>query len=242
MLRSVNMPQKQRKLPLYVQIKNKMIENIKRNFWSPGNPIPSETQLMQRYNVSRTTIRQAIRELVQDGILETQRGKATHVKQVPREEMGNSGIIHHELDGDFSVKVLRSEYVMDRYFAKRQLKLDEDDKVYFLERLRLSKGIPIGFQQLFAPPFIGEKVKHPATTTFDLFPVLGEHNIHYINIKENVSATNATQYEADLLGIISGEALIDIERNTIGIDQIPIEYCRTKYLPNFFNYKVEIGR
>ena len=63
-----------------------------------------------------------------------------------------------------------------------------------------------------------------------------------MNIQENVSASMATQHEADLLGIISGEALIDIERTTLGIDHNPIEYCRTIYLPDYFNYKVEIGR
>lgn len=230
------------KLPLYVQIKNKMVENIKNNIWRAGNPIPSESQMMQTYNVSRTTIRQAISDLVQVGILETQRGKATHVKQVPREEMSSSGVVHHELDGDFSVKVLRSGYMKERYFAKKQLNLPEDDEVFFLERLRLSKGIPIGFQQLETPSFMGEIIQDSAATNFDLFPVFGEHNIYYINIKENVSATNATQYEADILGVVSGEALIDIERITLGIDHIPIEYCRTKYLPVYFKYKVEIGR
>ncbi|QHE53486.1 GntR family transcriptional regulator [Pontibacillus sp. HMF3514] len=236
------MSNKQRKLPLYVQIKNKMVNNIKNGTWKPGEAVPSENQLIEQYNVSRTTIRQSIRELVQDGVLETRRGAPTRVREVPQEDIGNPGIVHHEIGDDMSVKLLRSGRNMDRYYAKGQLMLSEMDEVYFLERLRIADGKPIAYQQLFVPVSIGEKIKEDATEMFDIFPSLGRHDVHYKNIKETVSASNATQYEADLLGLIPGEALVDIERTTIGIDTMPIEYSRTKYVTSAFNYKVEIGR
>lgn len=236
------MSNKQRKLPLYIQIKNKMVNNVKNGIWNPGDSIPSENQLIERYNVSRTTIRQSIRELVQEGILETSRGAPTRVREIPQEDLGNPGIVHHELGNEMSVKVLRSGRNMDRYYAKNLLELSETDEVYFLERLRIADGKPIAYQQLFVPVSIGEKIKDDAPKEFDIFPTLGQFNIHFSNIKESVSASNATQYEADLLGLVPGEALIDIERTTLGIDSKPIEYSRTKYVTNAFNYRIEIGR
>jgi len=236
------MSNKQRKLPLYIQIKNKMVNNVKNGIWNPGDSIPSENQLIERYNVSRTTIRQSIRELVQEGILETSRGAPTRVREIPKEDLGNPGIVHHELGDEMSVKVLRSGRNMDRYYAKNLLELSETDEVYFLERLRIADGKPIAYQQLFVPISIGEKIKDDAPKAFDIFPTLGRFNIHYSNIKESVSASNATQYEADLLGLVPGEALIDIERTTLGLDSKPIEYSRTKYVTNAFNYRIEIGR
>ena len=234
---------KQRKLPLYVQIKNKLVNNIKEGVWQPGEAIPSESQLIEQYNVSRTTIRQAIQDLVQKNVLETRRGAPTRVRQEPQIELENPGIIHHELGKDFEVEVVRAEKLQENYYARYQLQLKEDNEdVFILERLRIADQKPIAFQQMFLPLSIGEKVREFSSEAFDIFPKLGEHNIHYTNIKELVSASNATRHEADLLGVAPGEALIVIERTTLGIHGSPIEYSRTKYLPPFFHYRVEIGK
>ena len=235
------MSKHQRMLPLYLQIKRKLVDRIKDNEWMPGDAIPSESQLMQSYNVSRTTIRQAIRDLANDGIIETHRGKVARVKQKPNDGMQNPGVLHHESGEKFSAKVLRSTYTVDHYFAKNQLQLENDEEVYFLERLRIADGTPIGFQQLFTPAHIGELIAGEAESWFDIFPLLGMHAVYYSAIKENVTATLANQYEADLLGIMSGDPLIDISRVTLGNDNRPIEYSRTKYVPIHFNYRIEIG-
>lgn len=235
------MSKPQRKLPLYLQVKRKLVDRIKDNEWVPGDPIPSESQLMQSYNVSRTTIRQAIRDLTNDGIIETRRGTVARVKQTPNDEMQNPGVLHHESGDKFSIKVLRSNYASDHYFAKSQLQMEDDEEVYFLERLRLADEIPIGFQQLFTPAYIGEILEGEAASWFDIFPVLGMNAVYYSTIKENITATLANQYEADLLGITSGDPLIDIRRVTLGNDSKPIEYSRTKYVPAHFNYRIEIG-
>lgn len=231
----------QRKIPLYMQVKRKLIDSIKENEWAPGDAIPSESQLMQRYNVSRTTIRQAIRDLSNDGIIETRRGAVARVKETPKDEGKDPGVVHHEAGDKFSLKVLRSKYVNDNYFAKHQLQIEDNEKVYFAERLRIADGIPIGFQQLFTPAYIGEILENDISSWFDIFPILGIHRVTYSTIKENVSATIATQHEADLLGIMGGEPLIDIWRVTLGTDNRPIEYSKTKYVPAHFDYRIEIG-
>ncbi|MCP3028902.1 GntR family transcriptional regulator [Halobacillus sp. A5] len=235
------MSKNQRKLPLYVQVKNKMIRNISEGVWSEEEAIPSESQLMEQYNVSRTTIRQAVRDLVQTGILETRRGAPTKVRRSPRENMNTSGVVHHELGERMTVKVLSEGFRPYHYFAAAQLICSEEEEIYELERLRLSDGRPIAIQHMFMPKKVGERVADQSNVIFDLFPQLGRHNIHYAAIKENVTASNATRYEADLLGITPGEALIDIERITLGLDQEPIEYSRTKYIPSYFHYKIEIS-
>ncbi|MCP3031613.1 GntR family transcriptional regulator [Halobacillus sp. A1] len=236
------MTEKQRKLPLYVQIRNKMVQNIQDGVWQPGEAIPSESQLIEQYNVSRTTVRQSIRDLVQKGVLVTKRGAPTKVRQTPSEEMENPGVFHHELGADLGVKVIRSEALNDHFFAQNQLELTDEEEVYVFERVRTAEGNPIACQQSFFPMSIAHKLKDEAAETFDFITFLGRHNIHYTNIKEQVTASNATAYEADLLGITPGEALIEIRRKTLGGDNLPIEYSRTKYIPSSFSYRVEIGK
>ncbi|MDQ0352199.1 GntR family transcriptional regulator [Alkalibacillus filiformis] len=236
------MTDQQRKIPLYLQIKRKLIDRIKSGDLTPGDAIPSESQLMQEYNVSRTTVRQAIRDLANDEIVETRRGAVARVKEAPKEELHNPGVVHHELGEDFSVKVLRSKFVDDHYFSKKKLELEDDAEVFTLERLRLANGYPIGIQQLFTPTYIGEILGDEGDKWFDIFPILGMHGVNYSTIKESVSATIANRYEADLLGITSGDPLIEISRVTLGVDYNPIEYSKTRYLPNAFDYRIEIGR
>jgi len=234
------MSKQQRKIPLYIQIKRKLIDKIKEREWVPGDPLPSEGQLMQQFNVSRTTIRQTIRELAHDGIIETRRGAVARVKETPKDELENPGVVHHESGGEFSIKVLRSKYVYDHYFAQQQLQI-EDAKIFFLERLRIADGTPIGFQQLYTPAYIGELIENEASAWFDIFPVLGMNSVNYSSIKEDVTASLVNQYEADLMGITSGDPLIEISRVTLGTDHRPIEFSKTKYLPAHFNYRIEIG-
>ncbi|MFG6116139.1 GntR family transcriptional regulator [Halobacillus sp. MO56] len=234
------MSKKQKKLPLYIQIKNKLVSNIKEGIWKPGESIPSESQLIERYNVSRTTIRQAIRDLVQNGTLETRRGAPTKVKEIPEEGLSNPGIIHHEIGTNMDVTLLRMEKSQTHYHAKYQLSLTETEDIFFMERLRIGDGKPIAIQQSYLPLAIGNVVEQVADKEFDFFPTLGKHRIHHTNIREHVSASNATQHEADLLGVATGEALITIERNTLGIDSKPIEYSITKYTTKAFKYTIEI--
>ncbi|MUV37097.1 Transcriptional regulator NanR [Lentibacillus sp. JNUCC-1] len=234
------MAKEQRKIPLYVQIKGKLMARIKNQEWMPGDPLPSEGDLMQQFNVSRTTIRQAIRDLTQEGIIETRRGAVARIKTTPNDKMENPGIVHHELGTDFSAKVLRSQYVSDHYYAQHQLK-QENKSIYFLERVRLADDVPIGIQQLYTPAKIGHLIEEKAASWFDIFPLLGMNGVTYSNIKEDVTASLVNQHEADLLGISCGDPLIGINRVTLGTDRQPIEFSKTKYLPEHFNYRIEIG-
>lgn len=68
--------------PLYQQLKEMLYEKIKEGSFTPDSPIPSERELCHQYNLSRTTVRQAINEAVQEGVLVRKQGKGTYV--VPR--------------------------------------------------------------------------------------------------------------------------------------------------------------
>lgn len=66
-------------IPIYFQLKKDIINKINKGIWLPGQSIASERELCEIYEVSRMTIRQAVGELVQDGVLIRQKGKGTFV-------------------------------------------------------------------------------------------------------------------------------------------------------------------
>ena len=65
--------------PLYMQLKNSLTEAIQSGRYAPGDPVPTETQLCAQYGVSRITVRRAISELQDEGLLEKRHGKGTFV-------------------------------------------------------------------------------------------------------------------------------------------------------------------
>lgn len=65
--------------PIYIKIHNQLRENIEDGKWKVGEKIPAERELAGYFSVSRMTLRQAIQELVDEGILERRVGSGTFV-------------------------------------------------------------------------------------------------------------------------------------------------------------------
>jgi DNA-binding GntR family transcriptional regulator len=69
------------KTPVYQQIAAILRDEIGRGVYPPGRPVPSETQLMQRYEVARLTARKAVRVLADEGLVEVVPGRGTYVAE-----------------------------------------------------------------------------------------------------------------------------------------------------------------
>ena len=76
------------KLPLYQQIYEILRAELARGMWQPGDLLPTETDLVERFGVSRIIVRQALDMLVQDGLIYRQRGKGTFVSHPPDSSKG----------------------------------------------------------------------------------------------------------------------------------------------------------
>ncbi len=70
-------------IPLYAQLRELLVEDIQDGIYKPGDRIPSELDLCKQFDLSRPTVRQAISDLVADGVLTIEKGKGTYVTQEP---------------------------------------------------------------------------------------------------------------------------------------------------------------
>jgi len=66
-------------VPLYIQLRDGIKEKVLEGVWQVGEQIPTENELMDEYDVSRATVRNAISSLVNEGFLVKQRGRGTFV-------------------------------------------------------------------------------------------------------------------------------------------------------------------
>lgn len=231
---------------LYLQVKNIILKNIQNQTWRANSLIPTEQELMDTFNVSRTTIRQAISLLVQEGLLEKRQGKGTIVLPMKlisnlgrlrgfAEEVMDRGMVPRSL-------LIRSELMPMLHYEKSMLQVPEHESVLLIERVRYANDIPIALERSCWPEKIGRILLQNDLNSANFYEVLESNNIYLKQAKEKISAINATVNEADHLGIRAGEALLEMTRLSYGLDGQPIEFTKTKYRSDQYSYDIELNR
>ena len=144
-------------VPLYYQLKELILEAINENKYTAGDVIPTEKEISSYYQISRTTVRQAIGELVQEGILYRVKSKGTFVAEpkikqeyISKIQSFNDEILHRGMTPSTEVlqfRVLEGEEIPAEVIEAFQLSAEE--KVIFLHRKRMADGRPIVHSKTF---------------------------------------------------------------------------------------------
>lgn len=141
--------------PLYYQLKEIIREKINSNEYKVNDIIPSETELCNKYNVSRITVRKAILDLVQEGILYRGRGLGTFVS-APLETSNLKGVQGFteeilKLNQRPSAKLLECKIIKPTMHVSEKLNISKDDSVVMIKRLRFVDGEPCFIESLYIP-------------------------------------------------------------------------------------------
>src|ERR1700747_1991641 len=164
------------RLPLYAQVESVIIGRISNGSLPPGTRLPSEDSLVQEYAVSRTTIRAAIKSLVQRGLVEIRRGKGTFVThpKITQELTELTGFVEdmQALGRQATAKVLDQQVIAANQVVARQLALPQGAPVVRIQRVRLADGMPLSFDETYLPKELGEKVMADNLETEPIFSLL----------------------------------------------------------------------
>jgi len=133
--------------PLYAQIMEQIRQDILRGVYTAGSRIPTETELEKRYAVSRVTVRRALSELTDEGLLERKQGKGTFValRQEERKDRPLRGFHETCRARGLRPRVLRAEARERDAEAgeRRQLNLPEEARVLEIRRVLAVDGEPV---------------------------------------------------------------------------------------------------
>lgn len=136
-------------VPFYLQLKESLLADLKAGVYKPGDKIPTENELIEKYNVSRITVRRAITDLCELGYFTKQRAKGTFVAQhkVERKVMHEALQSFTKACESSGVKV-KSEVLMTKVIKpsehiKEMLRLADGEDVLYIMRLRLGDGTPL---------------------------------------------------------------------------------------------------
>lgn len=136
--------------PLYQQVMEEIKRGIESGVYATGEKIPSEAELSEMYSVSRITVRRAVEELVEQGLLTKRQGKGTYVithkltRKVTQESMVLSFSDTCKVNGLVpGARVLDRQVVSAGAEGQHYLGVSPDDKLVYIRRVRTADGEPI---------------------------------------------------------------------------------------------------
>jgi GntR family transcriptional regulator len=140
-------------LPIYYQLEQAILDKISHGEWSPGSAISSERELSESLGISRMTIRQAISELVKEGVLYTEKGRGTFVTQPRIEQTGIMSFTEAATSKGLEPVTVVSGFriVSPEKEILHKLSLRDDEKTYHIQRIRMAGTLIIGIEEIFLP-------------------------------------------------------------------------------------------
>jgi GntR family transcriptional regulator len=215
-------------LPKYYQLKHILHELI--SSLQPGAPVPSEAELCRAYDVSRTTVRKALSELAQEGLVYSLQGKGTFKsdkKKVSSWVTMTGGLYADMTERGFkvSMKMLDMALIPAEENIARELKITEGDMVYKLLRLRFVDDKPFDMVTNFMP---AARFPHLDQEDFDhtslYFILKNKYGVHITSGVRLIEADSCTSEEAHYLEIEPKSPLLVMRSTTFDEHELAIEH------------------
>ncbi len=233
--------------PLYARVETALAAEIAAGSLSSGSQLPTEDQLIQRFAVSRTTVRKAVENLVARGLVEIRRGKGTFVTEpkLTQALTGLSGFVEdmEALGRRATARLLDKRPVPATEDVARQLGVARGAMVYRIERVRLADGVALSFDETYLPLDIGEKVASndlEAEPIFDLLEL--RYDLPLIEAEYQLEAVTADERVALALGIAAGSPIFLIERTSYTEGQRPVDYEKLYYRGDLIRFSTRLSR
>ncbi len=217
-------------LPYYFQLKELLVNEIRKGRLKSGQQIPSEFKLCEQFKVSRTVVRQAISSLVQSGYLNREKGRGTFVTRPKITEN-----LFQNLTGTYEDMLARGIKLDTKVLENIKweadseileiLKLKSGEPVIKIKRLRFINNEPIALVTTYLPYKICPSLLKENLTNRSLYGVLEDkYTLKISNGRRSLEAVSADKKEATLLGIKAGAPLMLLNSISYLEDGRPIEY------------------
>ncbi|HBL8296067.1 TPA: GntR family transcriptional regulator [Enterococcus faecium] len=230
-------------LPVYIQIHDQLKNEIEQGIWKVGDRLPSERELAVKFNVSRMTLRQAIQNLADEGILERKIGSGTYVaREKVQEKMSGATSFTEIMESQNRVPSSRTiSYFLTSPSSSEmeKLNLSKDDTILRMERIRFADDVPICFEVASVPQKLIDGYSK-AEITESLYRTLEEKGGKKIGpANQTITAVLASEKIADYLEVKRGDAFLRLRQISYFEDGTPFEYVRTQYVGNRFEFYLE---
>ncbi len=229
--------------PLYSQLSVQLMDYIIHHA-DTHQKMFSEREICKRYNVSRTTVRTALKELEGLGYIYKRQGKGTFVSNLWKERQDLADIYSftkqmQDIGKSPKTQLLKFEVLSADTLVANQLDINLQEKIIRMDRLRIADNETMMIETTYLP----YKLFPTLTSTdikqrslYDIFSQNFHQSIRYTD--ETFSASVLNAHEANLLGATEGDACLRLKRSTYNNENRIIEFTLSIARSDQFVYKV----
>ena len=226
--------------PLYLQLQNGLRRVVNAGLLQIDDAIPGERELASRLGVSRVTVRKALRGLVAEGLLEQRQGSGTFVAARLEQPLSRLTSFSEDISGR---GLTPSITWLDRSTGRATpeealaLQLSPGAEVSRLYRVRSADDKPLALEQATLPrPYLAD----PEQVKDSLYRALDQHNYRPVRALQRLRAVLLGPEQARLLRLPEGSAALYIERRAFLADGTAVEFTRSYYRGDTYDFVVEL--
>ena len=238
---------KESPVPFYHQLKMYLLSEIESGNWLAQQKLPSETEFCEHFNISRTVVRQAIKELQNQGYLTTKKGMGTFIAK-PKITTGfvtnlvgfYEDFTKHGFKVTTHIEQMKAEPV-SQHIAD-MLRIAVGEPVIVLSRLRKLNNEPSVYVTTYIPQILCPKLLHADLENKSLYTFLEKCGLEIHRGRRYIGVSLANEREASLLNIDVGSPLIELDSVTYLKDGRPLEYFHALHRGDRTRFEVNLVR
>ncbi|GAA2772220.1 GntR family transcriptional regulator [Streptomyces showdoensis] len=229
-------------VPLYFQLAQQLQAAIENGALTPGTLLGNEIELATRLGLSRPTVRQAIRTLVDKGLLVRRRGVGTQVVHSGVRRPLELSSLYDDLEASGqqpATRVLADRLEAASAEVAAALGVAEGTEVRCLERLRTAHGEPLAHLRNHLPATLLDADAARLAET-GLYRLLRATGLTLHSARQTVGARAAGPAEAELLGERPGAPLLTMERTTFDATGRAVEFGSHLYRASRYSFEFQL--
>lgn len=228
--------------PLYIQVKETLLDEIRSGQYQPHDRLPSERELSSRFDVSRMTVRQALLDMAREGAIYARVGRGTFVA-APKIDQQLRTLTSFSQDvrsrgSQPASQVLEARETAASPEVATTLRLATGAPVLVLSRLRLADGMPLAIETANLPLALCPDLFQHDFAAESLYQVLrADYGIEPAQAEQTIEAALAAPREAELLELTPPAAVLRMQRLTRDGSGLPVEYVHSTYRSDRYKFR-----
>lgn len=231
-------------IPLYHQVFSILRQRIHDGTYAANEKLPTEDELATEFKVSRATLRQAVGDLVRDGLVSRKQGRGTFINPVVTQAVGQQfrGSIADLMSETRRARIKDVEVAHDYPLPPRIAEMLHivTGKGTVVRRSRTMDGRLFAYTINYLPPKYGELLSRSELRTSGLMTLLESKGVHLVEAKQAIRAQLADPNVSQRLDIDFAAAVLFVERVIFDPDREPVEVVQSWYRGDVYEYTVSL--
>ena len=228
-------------IPKYYQIYEELLDQIREGKFEENDRFPSDHELVDEFDVSRGTVREAIKLLIQQGYLVREQGRGTFItfekiEQDPDKLMGFTELMkRHDIQP--TARILEKEIESPSRHLQKLMDLNSDSKLVHIVRVRYGDHRPLIIERSFFNYDLFEPIISKDLENNSIFDLLYEHTDTRLGkATQQIEAISAGRSEYKYLNVSLGTPLLLIKRLIKTKEEVCFQYSEDVYRSDRINF------